>query len=152
PGEAQPLTPGEAQPLAPGEARPLKPHDDRPPAPHVGQSSPGDTAPSQHAKSSALRDVFEPLPPDATVASGMIWPPVDGRLVLHELAQTRVPLTRTERGDWTGMANGRWRLHSAANAVFADVEEGRSVLVQSARTHAARERDHSIDRCLALAA
>src|SRR5262249_19046917 len=89
--------------------------------------------------------------PDATVASGLIWPPVDGRLVLHELAQTRVPLARNEHGDWTGAADGRWRLHSSANDVFSDTEEGRSVLVLSARTQAARERDYSLDRCLALA-
>ena len=96
--------------------------------------------------------LHEPATPDAGVPSGMIWPPVDGRVVLHELDQTRVTLTRSDRGDWSGVAHGGWRLSSAAEAVFQEIEEGRAVLVQSARTQATLSRDKSAFCCIALAA
>jgi hypothetical protein len=93
---------------------------------------------------------FEPATPDDRVASGLVWPPVDGRLVLHELAQAKVTLTRSAQGDWSAVANGRWRMHSASDDVFADLEQGRSILVQAARNQAVtRERTAS---CIALAA
>ena len=96
----------------------------------------------------------EPAPPDHGVASGLIWPPVDGRVVLHELAQTRVTLTRSPVGDWSGVANGRWRMYCAADAVFTDLEQGRAVLVQAARTQAAAAatRDRTPSCCITLAA
>jgi hypothetical protein len=92
----------------------------------------------------------EPATPADRVASGLVWPPVDGRLVLHELAQAQSILTRSAQGDWSAVANGQWRMHSAADDVFADLEQGRSILVQAARNQAAaRERSAS---CIALAA
>jgi signal recognition particle receptor subunit beta len=94
---------------------------------------------------------LEPATPDDRVASGLIWPPVDGRLVLHELAQANVALTRSAEGDWSAVANGRWRMHSAADDVFAELEQGRAILVQAARNQAvAREKTASC--CIALAA
>ena len=94
---------------------------------------------------------YVPATPDERVASGLVWPPVDGRTVLQELAQARVQLSRSKQGDWTGTANGRWQIHSAAAEVFEDIEAGRMVLVQSARVHAANARVGSTDRCVVLA-
>ena len=85
----------------------------------------------------------EPATPDHRVASGLVWPPVDGRVVLHELAQVGVTLMCSAAGDWSGVAAGRWRLHCAADAVFTDLERGRTVLVQAARTQAVATRDRS---------
>ena len=93
-----------------------------------------------------------PATPDGGVASGLIWPPVDGRLILHELSQSRVVLTHSEQGDWSGIANGRWRLYTQAQDVFPDVEQGRSVLVQAARTQASLPRDNPVSCCITLAA
>jgi hypothetical protein len=92
-----------------------------------------------------------PATPDGAVASGLIWPPVDGRLILHELSQSRVEL-HSEQGGWAGIANGKWRLYTQAQAVFPDVEQGRSVLVQAARTQASLPRDNPVSCCIALAA
>jgi signal recognition particle receptor subunit beta len=94
---------------------------------------------------------FEPATPDHRVASGLVWPPVDGRLVLHELAQAKAALTCSAQGDWSAVANGRWRMHSASGDVFADLEHGRSILVQAARNLAAA-RERSASCCIALAA
>ena len=99
----------------------------------------------------AANENFEPATPDDRVASGLIWPPVDGRVILHELAQAHVALIRSEEGGWSAVANGRWRMHSPADGVFEELEQGRAILVQSARTQAtARER--AAPCCIALAA
>jgi hypothetical protein len=71
----------------------------------------------------AESDGYVPAPPDERVASGMVWPPVDGRTVLQELAQARVELSRSAKGDWSGAANGRWQIHSAASEVYEALEE-----------------------------
>jgi hypothetical protein len=93
----------------------------------------------------------EPAPPDHRVASGLIWPPVDGRVILHELAQSRIKLTCSSDGEWSGVADGRWRMHCAPDAVFTDLEQGRAVLVQAARIQASiATRDPSC--CITLAA
>jgi hypothetical protein len=97
------------------------------------------------------RNSYVPATPDERVGSGMVWPPVDGRTVLQEVAQAGVRLSRTERGDWAGSANGRWQIYSAAAEVFEDVDAGRMVLVQSARVHAANARGKSVDHCVVLA-
>lgn len=96
-------------------------------------------------------DWYVPAPPDERVASGLVWPPVDGRLVLQELGQARVDLSRSGQGDWSGSANGRWHIHSAASEVYEALEDGRMVLVQAARAHAANAREKSADRCVVLA-
>jgi signal recognition particle receptor subunit beta len=97
-------------------------------------------------------DFHQPLTPDERVASGMIWPPVDGRLILHELSQADIQLTRSEYGDWSGIVKGRWHIHSAAEAVYPDLDEGRAVLVQWARLHVASTHALSGDRCVVLVA
>jgi hypothetical protein len=96
-------------------------------------------------------DRLEPVIPDDRVASGMIWPPIEGRTVLNELASARVALQRSSDGDWSTTVNGRWRLRSPASAVFQTLEAGRTVLVHSARIHAAGPRSRTVDRCVSLA-
>jgi signal recognition particle receptor subunit beta len=109
------------------------------------------TAVADHDYAATAGTHFEPATPDDRVASGLVWPPVDGRLVLHELAQAQVTLTRSAQGDWSAVASGRWRMHSASDDVFADLEQGRSILVQAARNQAAT-RERTASCCIALAA
>ena len=115
-------------------------------------------APTLHAAEdeadSQTADVPDDVPaiPDERVASGLVWPPVDGRLVLHELTQVHVPLTRAADGAWNGEAPGRWRLHSDAYEVFDELEEGRSVLVRYARIQSVAARDRIASCCIVLAA
>jgi hypothetical protein len=90
-----------------------------------------------------------PAPPDARVESGLVWPPVDGRAVLHEIAKSHIQLSCSEQGDWSGIAQERWKIYSAAAEVFDDLNAGRMVLVEAARSHASSDR--SQERCVALA-
>jgi hypothetical protein len=99
----------------------------------------------------AANEDFEPATPDDRVASGLIWPPVDGRVILHELAHADIALIRSDEGGWSAVANGRWRMHSSADGVFDELEQGRAILVQSARTEAAT-REKAPPCCIALAA
>lgn len=92
-----------------------------------------------------------PATPDDRVESGLVWPPVDGRAVLHEIAKARIQLSCSEQGNWSGVSEGQWQIYSAASEVFDDVNAGRMVLVEAARNHAAADRGRSNDACVALA-
>lgn len=92
-----------------------------------------------------------PRLPDEHVASGMIWPAVDGRLILHEAAGQEVALHYENENGWLGLIAQRWRVHSAAGASFGDIDVGRAALVQWARMHAASAGVLSKERCIVLA-
>jgi signal recognition particle receptor subunit beta len=97
------------------------------------------------------RVVDTPAVPDEKVASGLVWPPVDGRTILHEMAQAAVNLRSGDDGGWRGTINDRWSLHSAQTAVFADIEAGRAELVRWAGLHVANSKIISKHRCVVLA-
>lgn len=88
--------------------------------------------------------------PDPNMPGGFIWPPVDGRALLHEVARLALVPERTTRGDWSASGGG-WRFHSRALAIFDDVNEGRAALIAWARLHAASSRVLSPGRALILA-
>ncbi|MEP7008684.1 MAG: GTPase domain-containing protein [Acidobacteriota bacterium] len=78
-----------------------------------------------------------PWPPAASVPSGLIWPPVAGRFMLHEAAEAELaPIRRTD-GSWANEEGSSWRLHSDLEALYFDLDEGRSALIDWARHHAA---------------
>lgn len=93
-----------------------------------------------------------PAGPDEKVASGLVWPPVDGRLILHETRSSPANLHRDSQGGWTGSIDNRWSLHSATDAVFDNIDAGRAELVQWARQHVAGSELLSKHRCIVLAA
>lgn len=92
-----------------------------------------------------------PWPPDAAVPSGLIWPPVAGRLLLHEAGGAALAPGRRPDGSWEGQGDPRWRLHSDLAALYFDLEEGRAALVEWARGHAILGAALSSRRALALA-
>jgi hypothetical protein len=92
-----------------------------------------------------------PRLPDARVPSGAIWPPVEGRMILHEATADVLMIHRVGDGDWiAGMGSG-WRVHSAAAAEFPQFDDGRQALLAWARIHAARTELLSASRCVVLA-
>jgi signal recognition particle receptor subunit beta len=93
-----------------------------------------------------------PRSPGGDVAPGFVWPPIDGRIVLHEAAVELADAVRQDgAGDWRVGAGAVWIAQSPAGAVFADLEQGRSALVAWARLHAGAGRLLSRRRCIALA-
>lgn len=98
------------------------------------------------------RDETHPHPPDASIPPGMVWPPVQGRIVVHEAARDAIHLQRDPAGAWTGVSrSGRWRMVSAGSASFRDVEQGREALIAWARWHAAASTRLSGERAIVLA-
>jgi hypothetical protein len=92
-------------------------------------------------------DIFVP---DPMMPGGRIWPPVDGRTLLHEIAHLGLSPLRTARADWWASGFG-WRFHSAGSAVFPDLYEARQRLIDWARQHAGHADLPSRGRALILA-
>jgi hypothetical protein len=88
--------------------------------------------------------------PDPLMPGGFIWPPVDGRMLLHEVARLERTPTRTPSGDWWASGEG-WRFHSAASALFLSADRGRQELIEWARLHAANLHRLSPGRTVILA-
>ncbi|MFT3692698.1 MAG: GTPase domain-containing protein [Kofleriaceae bacterium] len=91
-----------------------------------------------------------PCAPDRSVPSGAIWPPVEGRAIMTEVADLESTPHQFGNGDWViGLGSG-WRVVSRHNAVFASLDEGRAALIQWARLHAASAAVLSPRRCIVL--
>ncbi len=88
--------------------------------------------------------------PDPMMPGGMIWPPVDGRALLHEVASLDIKPTRSGRADWCGSGSG-FRFHSISSAVFSDPQSARNELIEWARLHAANTAHLSGGRAVILA-
>lgn len=100
----------------------------------------------------SVGDEERPRSPDPSAPSGAIWPPVEGRVILHEAASTRMTTHRLRSGGWVaGLGNG-WRIFSGADNVYGDLEAGRAMLIRLARLHAACAGVISVTRCVVLAA
>ena len=93
-----------------------------------------------------------PRPPDASVPSGAIWPPVEGRAILHEVSQLALVTRVLGNGDWSAGLGTGWRIVSCRDSTFESVDAGRSALIHWARLHAACTSSISPRRCIVLAA
>jgi len=107
---------------------------------------PSSPAPEPDAASTSERAFV----PDPMMPGGMIWPPVDGRALLHEVAALGIRPTRTGRADWAGSGSG-FRFHSHGSAIFPDPTSARNELIEWARIHAANSAHLSTGRAVILA-
>lgn len=90
-----------------------------------------------------------PRLPDSTVPSGRVWPPIEGRTLLHAAsAIPAVPRLRPD-GSWGTMKDGWW-FHSAAEHEFGQLDSGKEELILWAQRHAGGLRRLSPQRCLVL--
>lgn len=88
--------------------------------------------------------------PDPSMPGGFIWPPVDGRALLHEVSKLGLEPRRNDAGEWEARGGG-WRFHSTPHAIHEGAAAGRSALVAWARLHAGRIKHLSAGRVLVLA-
>ncbi|HEX4475956.1 MAG TPA: hypothetical protein VH142_12815 [Polyangiaceae bacterium] len=91
-----------------------------------------------------------PFVPDPMMPGGMIWPPVDGRALLHDVASLDIRASRTSRSDWVGAGSG-FRFHSVGAAIYTDPHAARSELIEWARLHSANIHHISAGRAVILA-
>jgi signal recognition particle receptor subunit beta len=91
-----------------------------------------------------------PKLPDDAVPPGLVWPPVAGRVLVHESVRQLPWLERSPRGDWIGRTSD-WTLASPADALFLDFDAGRQCLVDWARWHVAASPRLTPSRAVVLA-
>jgi hypothetical protein len=91
-----------------------------------------------------------PRLPDSSAPSGRVWPPIEGRVLLHEAVDEAATPRRHADGAWLAEV-GSWRLHSLAAHHFSDLEEGKQDLLRWARLHTGGFERLSPRRCLVLA-
>lgn len=94
--------------------------------------------------------VRPPETPDEAVPSGMVWPPIEGRVCLSEACAQRPVLSPTETG-WRASTDNGWTFHSYTSSVFGGPDEGRGSLIQLARLHVSHAGVLSSQRCVVLA-
>ena len=93
-----------------------------------------------------------PAPPDSLVPGGLIWPPVEGRALVHEAHGAGIDLARLPDGGWISRPPaGRWTVQSSGGAVYDDLERGRGDLLAWALLHQRHQDLLSPARALALA-
>jgi signal recognition particle receptor subunit beta len=92
-----------------------------------------------------------PLLPTGALPSGMIWPPVEGRIILHGLGAQYFTIQQEAGGDWHSDTHDHWMIQSPAEACFYDLHAGRTALLNWARVHSACAPLLSPRRCIALA-
>lgn len=91
-----------------------------------------------------------PRRPDTSVASGWIWPAINGRIVLQEAcARAQSEPRELTPDEWAADAEG-WRFHSPASGRFDDLEAARNALIRWAQLHASVSAWTSASRCIAL--
>lgn len=91
-----------------------------------------------------------PSLPRADLPGGMIWPPVEGRLILHE-ATMQVPVLRQEaNGDWCSVGANGWWIQSPASGEFRSLSAARTAMLEWARAHSAHAAMIGGRRCIAL--
>lgn len=96
-------------------------------------------------------DTVSPALPTSRVESGLVWPPMTGRLLLHESERASPAIRRMSDGSWLSDNESPWSFHSAADQVYTNLETGRSALLREARAHAPLASLLSDDNALVLA-
>jgi signal recognition particle receptor subunit beta len=120
------------------------------PQPHIDPVYAALRTPPPPIEAAELGDDERLFVPDPLMPGGMIWPPVDGRAHLHEVARLDIRPYKTPRGDWWASASG-WRFHSSPQALFADHDQARDQLIVWARLHTAYAQQLSTGRVVILA-
>jgi signal recognition particle receptor subunit beta len=116
----------------------------------AGAAAGGKAADGATAAGATPAGTGAPAAPDAGVPPGMIWPPVEGRIMVHEAMRVPPAIERRgPQGDWLGVSRD-WQLRSPRGAVFHDLEEARRALIGWARWHTAAAARLSPQRCVML--
>jgi signal recognition particle receptor subunit beta len=91
-----------------------------------------------------------PRLPDSSAPSGRVWPPIDGRIVLHSATLPGAVPLRFRDGSWRLSAGG-WHFHSAPAHEFEQLDDAKQELLLWAQRHVGGLERLSAQRCLTLA-
>jgi signal recognition particle receptor subunit beta len=92
-----------------------------------------------------------PAPPDDQLDAGMVWPPIAGRIILHEFSANPPAVSRAEDLSWVGQAGERWQLLSLSQDCFPTQAAARDELLRQARLHSQFKSLLSEHRCICAA-
>jgi signal recognition particle receptor subunit beta len=106
---------------------------------------------AEQREAGSIAEEAPPRPPDVSAPAGAIWPPVEGRLILHEASAGGWTARRLPNGDCETIGGTGWRAFSRREAEYIDLEQGRAALIDWARLHAACAGILSPRRCVVLA-
>lgn len=90
-----------------------------------------------------------PRLPHPGVPTGLVWPPVTGRALLHRLHHADQEVEQDAAGNWWAV-DARFVAHSSSADCYEQLEDGRQAVVESARLHSGLVKFMSQGRCLAL--
>jgi hypothetical protein len=116
----------------------------------IAPASPAESPAALAANFTPGAELEKVFVPNLMMPGGRIWPPVDGRSLLHEVNALGLVPVRTASGDWWA-AGGGWWVHSAAGDIFDDLDAARQRLIDCARLHCALGQRLSNGRVLILA-
>jgi signal recognition particle receptor subunit beta len=91
-----------------------------------------------------------PRLPASDVPSGRVWPPVTGRMLLHEAGTDGAEPRQGPDGSWRAQVGG-WFFHSAPEHHFQDLAEAQQELLRWARLHSGAVDRLTSRRCIVLA-
>ena len=110
--------------------------------------SPFSLAPPQATSKSTVGGSGPPFP-HTSIPPGLVWPPVEGRMAVHESSRAEKRLERSGGGDWIAMSE-EWKLRSPLEGLFFELETARLALVDWVRWHVAAGDRLSAGRCTVL--
>jgi len=89
--------------------------------------------------------------PDPSVASGFIWPPIEGRIVVQQaLASGEISHAQRSSDGYHFQSSNGWELNSRAQDVFDDQNAARAALIEWARLHVRNQPLLTERRCIVL--
>ncbi len=91
-----------------------------------------------------------PRLPDSTIPIGRVWPPIDGRIVLHSASTPGAEPRLAKDGSWRFQAGG-WHFHSMPQHEFESLDDAKQELLVWAQQQVAGVARLSPQRCIALA-
>jgi hypothetical protein len=95
--------------------------------------------------------VYRPKLPDMNVNAGCVFPPVSGRIILHQLkSDGDIIIKQHDSGDWEVTIDKQWKLINRRQACFASSNEAREHFVSDAQIHQQLKSVLSEHRCLAI--
>jgi signal recognition particle receptor subunit beta len=114
------------------------------------RAEPGTEPGTEPIRVSPHRGPRRPRLPDSSAPSGRVWPPIDGRIVLHSATLPGAVPLRFRDGSWRLSAGG-WHFHSAPAHEFEQLDDAKQELLLWAQRHVGGLERLSAQRCLTLA-
>jgi signal recognition particle receptor subunit beta len=140
PPRAEPAPESRAEPATESKAEPAT----------ESKAEPGTEPGTEPIWVSPHRGPRRPRLPDSSAPSGRVWPPIDGRIVLHSATLPGAVPLRFQDGSWRLSAGG-WHFHSAPAHEFEQLDDAKQELLLWARCHVGGVERLSAQRCLTLA-